>query len=397
MISKTIKYVAAATVAMATLLGSVQAADVITFGAVAPKTGPLSGGSAVSHWPSLQLWKHDVNSRGGINVNGKRMKVEIIEYDDQTNPGETAKAVQRAMSQDKVDFMIGPYGTGLVLAAAPLFNKNGYPMVNVAAISDKGPELVRRWGNSFYLLGASTPFAKSVADTLTALNKAGKIGKRVAMVNVGDAFGIELANAGRKAIKDAGFDIVYDTSYPLGTQDLAPVIKGAKDANPDAFIAWSYPPDTFGLTEQAKIAGLNTKVFYVGVGSAFPAFAGKFGKSAEGVMGAGGVDPSTDKMKAYRKRHQEVTGKAADYWGGPVTYSGLEILTQAIEAVGTNHQRVINHIKNGTFDTVMGTMRLKNNINENYWTVGQWQNGEFVGIASTGKDGAKTPQIKNGW
>lgn len=397
MLSKTIKYVAAATVAMSTLLGSVQAEDVITFGAVAPKTGPLSGGSAVSHWPTLELWKHDVNANGGIMVNGKRMKVEIIEYDDRTNPGETAKAVERAMNQDKVDFMIGPYGTGLVLAAAPMFHKNRYPMVNVAAISDKGPELVQRWDNSFYLLGASTPFAESVAEVLTKLNKAGKIGKRVAMVNVGDAFGIELANAGRKAIKDAGFDIVYDTSYPLGTQDLAPVIKGAKDSNPDAFIAWSYPPDTFGLTEQAKIAGLNTKVFYVGVGSAFPAYAGKFGASAEGVMGAGGVDPYTDKMKAYRKRHQEVTGKAPDYWGGPVTYAALEILTQAIEAVGKDRQKVIEHIKNGSFDTVMGTMKLENNINHKYWTVGQWQNGDFVGIASTGKDGEKEPVVKNGW
>jgi branched-chain amino acid transport system substrate-binding protein len=55
------------------------------------------------------------------------------------------------------------------------------------------------------------------------------------------------------------FDIVYDKSYPLGTQDYAPVIKAAKSTSPDAFVAWSYPPDTFGLAEQAKIEGLNVK------------------------------------------------------------------------------------------------------------------------------------------
>ena len=72
------------------------------------------------------------------------------------------------------------------------------------------------------------------------------------MVNVADAFGIELAEAARPIFKKAGFEIVYDRSYPLGTQDLSPVVKGAKAANPDAFVAWSYPPDTFALTEQAQ-------------------------------------------------------------------------------------------------------------------------------------------------
>ena len=79
---------------------------------------------------------------------------------------------------------------------------------------------------------------------LKKLKDEGKIGNKVAIVNVADAFGIELANAGRPIFQQAGFEIVYDKSYPLGTQDFAPVMKAAKAANPDAFVAWSYPPDT---------------------------------------------------------------------------------------------------------------------------------------------------------
>ena len=67
----------------------------------------------------------------------------------------------------------------------------------------------------------------------------------MAVVNVADDFGIELATAGRPLFKEAGFEIVYDKSYPLGVQDLSPVIKAAKAGSPDAFVAWSYPPDTF--------------------------------------------------------------------------------------------------------------------------------------------------------
>ena len=58
------------------------------------------------------------------------------------------------------------------------------------------------------------------------------------------------------------------------------MMKAAKAANPDAFVAWSYPPDTFGLAEQAKIEGLNVKAYYSAVAVAFPAFLGKFGASA---------------------------------------------------------------------------------------------------------------------
>ena len=97
------------------------------------------------------------------------------------------------------------------------------------------------------------------------------------MVNIADEYGIESANISRKLFPAAGFEMVYDKSYPLGTQDYAPVIKAAKATNPDAFIAYSYPPDTFGLTDQAKIENFNVKAYYNGIGCAFAGFAGKYG------------------------------------------------------------------------------------------------------------------------
>ena len=58
------------------------------------------------------------------------------------------------------------------------------------------------------------------------------MGNKVAMVNVADEYGIESANVSRKLFPAAGFDLVYDKSYPLGTQDYAPVIKAAKGGQP---------------------------------------------------------------------------------------------------------------------------------------------------------------------
>ena len=132
--------------------------------------------------------------------------------------------------------------------------------------------------------------------------KEGRINNRVAMANVGDTFGIELANAARKVFKKYGLNIVYDKSYPLGTQDLTPVIKAAKAAKPDSFIAWSYPPDTFGMAKAAKIEKLDVKVYYSAVATAFPAFSKVFGKSAENVLGAGGV-AVTPGFQAWANEH----------------------------------------------------------------------------------------------
>jgi hypothetical protein len=69
------------------------------------------------------------------------------------------------------------------------------------------------------------------------------------------------------------------------------VMKRREGAEPDAFVAWSYPPDTFGLTEQAQIEDLEVGAFYTAVATSFPGYGGRFGAAANGILGAGGVNP----------------------------------------------------------------------------------------------------------
>jgi branched-chain amino acid transport system substrate-binding protein len=371
-------------------------APTLTVGAVAPKTGPLAGGAAVSYWPNVRLWIEDVNARGGLVVDGTPHMLELIEYDDQTNPGETIKAVQRLATQDGADIILPPYSTGLNLAAAPIYNRFGYPMITSTATVDDPEALIAQFPNVFISLGGAKPIAEGAVQVLSDLRERGDIGNRVAMVNVADAFGIELAENARPAFEAAGFEIVYDTSYPLGTQDLSTVIKGAADTNPDAFVAWSYPPDTFALTEQAQIEGLNPGAFYTAVATAFPAYAGRFGDSIEGVLGIGGVHADGAAFQEYAARHMEVTGAAPDYWASAMVYSTYQVLEQSIEAVGTiDNEAIIQYIKDNSFETVIGTLDFdENNNNASFWTVGQWQDGQFKGVASTGREGAVEVRVR---
>lgn len=378
--------------------GPALAEDVLKVGAVAPKTGPLAGGAAVTYWPNVKLWVETVNARGGLTVDGKQMKLEVIEYDDQTNPGETIKAVQRLIDQDGARIVLPPYSTGLNLAAAPIYHRYGIPMITSTATTDKADEISSKFPNVFITLGGAKPIVQGAVEVLSKLRDRGDIGNKLAMVNVADAFGIELANEAKPAFKAAGFELVYESSYPLGTQDLSPVMKAAKAAGPDAFVAWSYPPDTFALTEQAVVEDLQVGAFFTAVATAFPAYAARFGDSIEGVLGIGGVHADGQDFQDYAKRHEEVTGAKPDFWASATVYATFQVLEQSIEAVGLDNAKILDHIKGNSFDTVIGALEFdEHNNNPSFWTVGQWQDGLFKGVASTGREGAVEVLKKGAW
>jgi branched-chain amino acid transport system substrate-binding protein len=389
-------------VALATALSGsgALAQDTIRIGWAISKTGPFAAGASVTTLPNYQVWVKDVNDAGGIMLKstGKKAKIEIVEYDDRSNSEEMIKAVERLATQDKVDFILPPWSTGLNLAVAPVLNKYGYPHLAVTANSNRAPEMVKRWPNLTFWLGLPSELIDGLVDTLTTMRRDGKIGDKVAMAAVGDQFGIEQSTAAREGLKKAGFNLVYDKSYPFGTQDLQPVIKDAQAAGPDSFIAFSYPPDTIGLTDQAKVSGFSPKVFYVGVGTAFPIYKGKFGASAEGVMGVGGSNADLPGVKWYIQHHKEIIGREPDRWASPITYASLQVLQQAIERVGKiDREAIIREINTGSFETIVGKVQLKDNLYKGVWAVGQWQGNDFYGIAPK-QDGVRAPIVpKPAW
>ncbi len=398
MIRRTFLTLAASAAALSLSLGAAAAQETIKIGASAPKSGPLAGGAAMTHWPNVHMWVNEVNERGGLQVGDQQMMIELVEYDDQTSAETAIQNIQRLATQDEVDFLVTPYSTGINVATAPMIAQYGYPHITTSAATDGVAEFAQRWPNSFWMLGTATQLAEGAVQTLTKLRDSGAIGDRVALVHVADAFGLELVGAAKNAFDAAGFEIVYEASYPLGTQDVAPIISGAKDANPDAFVAFSYPGDTFALTEQAQIQGLDVGAFYTGVGTAFPPYAARFGAAAEGVLGIGGINVEDPKIADYIERHRAAAGAGPDFWASATTYAGLQVLEQAIEAAGTiDRAAVIEAIKSGTFDTVIGEVTFENNVNPNVYTTGQWRDGVFVAVAADGLEVSAEPVKKEGW
>jgi branched-chain amino acid transport system substrate-binding protein len=390
------------TLAVAALLvtalatSAVNAADApksIRVGYAISLSGVNAQGVAVTTLPSYKLWVHDVNQQGGILVKefGKRIPVEATEYDDTSNAETVVRLTERLMSQDKVDFVLPPWSTGFNLAVAPVFARFGYPQLAVAALTNNEVELVKQMPTLFFFLNQPASFGAALVAVLSKLKGDNKINNKIVLMSVGDQFGAEASSGVAPVLKKAGFDLMVQKSYPLGAADLTNEIKEAKASGADTFIAYSYPPDTFMLTRTAITQGYNPKVFYTAVGTAYAEYGANFKDKAEGVLGIGGWNPALPGAEDYVKRQQSVTGHTPDGWASPVTYASLQVLEQAIEKAGTlDRKKVLDVIANeGPWQTLVGAIDLKDHIRGLQWGVGQWQSGQFVGVAPSNLEGAK--------
>ena len=117
-------------------------------------------------------------------------------------------------------------------------------------------------------------------------------------------FGSEFLTPPSRRWTKAGFKIVYETTYPLGVSDLSAQIKAAKAANPDIMIAFSYPPDTFMLTEQAMANDFNPKFKFLSVGVAFPSYKGKFGDKIRRHLRPRRLGPERARRQGVRRAPQ---------------------------------------------------------------------------------------------
>ncbi len=366
----------------------------IRIGYAVSLSGVNAQGAAITTLPGYDTWVDDVNKAGGILVKkyGKKLPVEVVaKYDDTSSAETMLRLEEKLMSQDKVDFVLPPWSTGFNIAAAPVFAKYGYPHLAVTANANDESDLVKQYPTLFFFLNQPMHFGAALIEVLNKYKSAGQLNNKIALLSVGDQFGAEFAAGFGAGLKASGYEIVLQKSYPLGAADLTNEIKEAKASGADTFIAGSYPPDTFMLTGTAITQGYNPKIFYTAVGTAFAEYGGNFKDKVEGVIGIGGWNPNLPGAKEYAARQIALTKHAPDGWASPLTYASLQILGQAIEKAGTlDHKAVIDTIANGgPWPTISGPLDMKTHILEKQWGAGQWQKGQFVGIAPADMAGAQ--------
>jgi branched-chain amino acid transport system substrate-binding protein len=375
------------------------AKDKIVIGAAISLSGPYAAGAEITQVPNYKMWVEEVNAQGGIFVKQfkKKLPVELIIYDDKSDLGTAVKLVEQLIMKDKVDFLLPPWGTAMHFAVAPVANKHGYPLIGTTCASEKLREVIHKMPYFFGTLGMPREKGAALADLLEDLKV-----KTAAIIFVGDGYGIEWAGKVAPALGVKGIDIPILKSYPPGVSDLSPLLKTVKAANVDAVLGMSYPGDTFLITDQAKVIGLNPKVFYLGIGVAFPAYRDKFGASKiEGMMGEGAWNKKSPfpGAKEYFDRHVKRWNKEPDRAGSANVFASLQVLQQAIEKVGSlDRKKIRDVIATATFTTVAGPYKFVDGFNiQSPGEIGQWQNGEFEVVAAKEKRTAQPIFPKPPW
>jgi branched-chain amino acid transport system substrate-binding protein len=374
--------------------------DKIRIGNAIALSGVYAFGAKTTQIAPFDMWAKEVNAKGGIYVReyGKKLPVEIIRYDDKGDTGTCVKLIEKLILQDKVDHIIGPWGTALYFAIAPIVTKYGYPVVGPTVDSLKLREMAHKIPYLFIIL--NQPPEKSVA----MVDLAKELGvKTLAAAHHQDLHGIEYAAGVVPALVGAGVEALMYKSFPLGSKDLSPLLKEMKAANPDAVFFFCYPPETMLITKQAIEVGLNPKLFYCTIGVAFSPYRDAFGaKTVEGVMGAGAWNPKVPYpgAKEFWDRMTAFSGAGGtDWYGNAFCYSAVQVLQQAIERTGTlDRKKVRDAMARETFDTVIGPVKFENQFNiQSPGEVGQWQNGQFEVVAAKEKRTAEPIYPKPAW
>jgi branched-chain amino acid transport system substrate-binding protein len=364
----------------------------VRIGYAIARTGPWSAGAQLTQEPNYLMWAERVNAAGGLNVKGKKRKVELVGFDDRSEAETVVRTYEKLMGSDKVDLILPPWGTGANFAVMPAIQKFGYPMIAPTATGRKLLQMKNPY--FFAILQQPDLMMNALAEFLKARNVA-----TAAVIHVDELFGLEQASALEAAFKEKGIQIIEKKSYPLGVKDLKSVLSDIKVKNPDAFVALSYPPDTFLVTAQAREIAFNPKAFYASVGTAFPIYRDKLGPTVEGVMGLGTLNPKTSAAaKEYFAAHIARHKKEPDRWASAHAWAALQVMEQAVAKAGLDRKALREAIASSEFDTVIGKVRFRNGENVSTpGVVSQWQSGEFEVVWPPDRATAPAMHPKPSW
>ena len=284
------RYGLAAALALAVFgIGSAQAADPVRIGFSLPLTG-IFAPAAPSQKNAYELWREQVNAKGGLDVAGTKRMVEFVSYDDQSDPGQAAKIYEKLISQDKVDLLLGPWGTPHHFAVAGVLERYKFPMVGDTAASVQLRDL-----KPGYIWFPTSALPDEQGKQLPLLLKSLGV-KTVAITTAQHPFSLENKKFIVEGLKANGIEIVSNAEYPLDIRDMTALISSLKQANPDAELSLSMTGDSVLYTRQAKELGFTPRVQFVLVGPAATFFTKIFGDQVNGLLTMGHWSPSQKKV-----------------------------------------------------------------------------------------------------
>lgn len=248
------------------------------FGLASATTGKFARGGA-NLKKAYDFWVDMVNAKGGIEVGGKRYPVELVYYDDKSDPKTTTRLVEKLISEDKVDLIFGPYSSLCVGPSSTITEKYKVPMMestgNAQSLFERGFK---------YLFTTLRPAIESAEPYMKLLSKQSPRPETVAIIAPRSPFYLSAAEGFKAYSKKYRFQIVYFETYPVEMEDITPILQEAKAKNAEVLCVGSHTVVAMMVMKQCKQVDFNPKAYCFSFGTLVPEFAKELGKDAEYVL-----------------------------------------------------------------------------------------------------------------
>jgi branched-chain amino acid transport system substrate-binding protein len=332
------------------------AESTIRIGAPLPITGPLSPeGQKLKQ--GYDLWAEQVNKAGGISVGEEKRKVELLYYDYESNTPKAVQLAEKLVTDDKVDFMFAPFGSGATKAASSVAEKYGVPMLASTAsaveVYDQG------YKNLFGVFTANDTLTEPISELVS--KSFPKI-KRVAILARNDLYPLSLAQDFEKSAKKRGLEVLTFQKYAIGTMDHASALTDMRSMRPDWVIATGYVNDLILIRKQMADVGLKAPLITMINGPAYQEFIDAVGPLAEGITSASWWHPAAKytgsgvfkDSDAYTAMFKVKYNSDPDFTTAGGSAIGV-VLQMAIEKAGSlDRARVREVLSKTRFDTFFG-------------------------------------------
>ncbi|OWT53479.1 amino acid ABC transporter substrate-binding protein [Candidimonas nitroreducens] len=341
-------------------LSTVQAEQAqIVLGASVQLTGPIA--NTGRYYPdAYKLAVEKINAAGGLKVGGKTYKLALKLYDNQSDVNLGVRQYTQLVSHDKVNFLLGPYGSNFTVASSAVAEKYKVPMVEGGGASD---EIFSRGFK--YIFGTLAPGSGYFRSTVAMLTKLHPKPTSVALLCADDSFDVTLQKHTGPMLEKAGLHVVMNQRYHTNSTDFSALLSQIKSKKVDAILVGGHETEILNFLRQAKSLNVSPKMYAFTVGVPSEDFRKALGKDADYAFGMTAWLPS----KALKDRwFGDAESFAAEYktkYGYEPDYhaaSGaaeVETIANAIEKANTlDPKKVRDAIAASNFDSLYGRVKF---------------------------------------
>lgn len=379
--------------------GIAEAQNVIKIGVPISTTGALANEAKLTA-DGYKFWAEWTNEHGGLDVGGKKYKIQLIFYDDQSSVDRSAQLTERLITQDKVDFLFSPYGSGPTYAASAVSERYRKIMLNGGGTS---PQIFTRGFKYFFSpCGTTDYYPKGVFDIVATLNPKPKT---LAILWKNDLANRSMNGRTPEFAKAVGLEIVYNKEFSADATDFSTELSVIRASNPDIIFFMSQLPQFVTAVRQMKSQRMNPKILWNGIAVPQPEFVHTTAKDAEGILGVSFwvpslkyKDPIWGDTQTFVKEFEAKRKYSPDYHVG-IAAAGAETLDQALRKAQTlDTEKVREAIASLKLETFFGPVHFdEQGKNPQPMITGQIQGGKFVPVYPQGAALAPVVYPKPAW